>query len=411
MTTVAYEEASDRPLRLQAKRGAAGVRALAGALRPCWRVGALTVIAPDGISVRLEGGEPGLDATLRVKDPRFVSRILKAGDVGFADSFIAGEWDTPDLATLLCAFSANFDNLANIMDGNPVARFMQWMAHALNRNSRSGARRNILAHYDLGNAFYRLWLDEGLNYSSGLYLRPDATLEEAQAAKHRALAEAMDLKPGMSLLEIGCGWGGFAAFAAREYDARVTAVTISPAQHAYARRRIEQAGLSDKVDIQLLDYRLVEGRFDRIASIEMFEAVGEAYWPTYFDKVRSLLAPGGKAGLQIITIRDDLFEGYRRRPDFIQLQIFPGGMLPSEARLDAELARAGLNRTAIRRFGLDYAHTLAEWGRRYRGQLQAVRAEGFDDAFDRLWRYYLGYCEAGFRTGRTDVVQVALEAG
>ena len=388
----------------------AGFRALVAALRSCWRVGSITMIGPDGASFRVDGQEPGPEASLRVKDPRFVRRILAGGDVGFADSYIAGECESPDLAELLCAFSANFDSIAAILGGNPLARFVNFIAHALNRNSTKGSRKNILAHYDLGNSFYSLWLDEGLNYSSGLYLSGDEDLARAQSHKHRALAQAMDLQRGMSVCEIGCGWGGFAEFAAREYDARVTAVTISPAQHAYAQRRIAAAGLADKVSVELCDYRSIEGRFDRIASIEMFEAVGEAYWPTYFDKVRSLLAPGGKAGLQIITIRDDLFEGYRKRPDFIQLQVFPGGMLPSETRLKAETDRAGLAQTAVRRFGQDYARTLAEWGRRYRAQAQAAQEQGFDAAFDRMWRYYLAYCEAGFRTARTDVVQIGLEA-
>ncbi len=388
----------------------AGFRALVAALRPCWRTGSITLIGPDGASFRIDGQEPGPEASLRVKDPRFVRRILTSGDVGFADAYIAGECESPDLAELLCAFSANFDGIAAILGGNPLARFVNFIAHALNRNSEKGSRKNILAHYDLGNSFYRLWLDEGLNYSSGLYLSGHEDLAEAQTHKHRALAEAMRLERGMSVLEIGCGWGGFAEFAAREYDARVTAVTISPAQHAYAQRRIAAAGLSDKVSVELCDYRSIEGRFDRIASIEMFEAVGEAYWPTYFDKVRSLLAPGGRAGLQIITIRDDLFEGYRKRPDFIQLQVFPGGMLPSETRLEAETTRAGLKQTDIRRFGQDYARTLAEWGKRYRAQAAAAQAQGFDATFDRMWRYYLAYCEAGFRTARTDVVQIGLEA-
>ena len=387
------------------------VQMLALALRHCWGVGTLTLTAPDGSIHRMEGAQPGLDARMEVRDGRFVRRVLATGDVGFADSYIAGEWDSPDLARLLTAFSANFDGIARLMDGQPWLRFANWAAHALNRNSRSGSRRNISAHYDLGDDFYRLWLDAGMNYSSGLYEEQPRELEAAQRAKHAALADAMDLKPGMSLLEVGCGWGDFARYAAAERGAKVVAITVSRAQHDYAARRMQAEGLAEQVDIRLCDYRDLEGAFDRIGSIEMFEAVGEAFWPVYFRKLRALLAPGGRAGLQIITIQDHLFDGYRRRPDFIQLNVFPGGMLPSERRLRQETDRAGLAWTGVRRFGQDYAQTLAEWARRYREAVEAVHAQGFDARFDRLWRYYLGYCEAGFRTARTDVVQLGLTAG
>ena len=387
------------------------VQMLALALRHCWGEGVLTLTAPDGSLHRMEGAESGLDARMEVRDGRFVRRVLATGDVGFADSYIAGEWDSPDLARTLTAFSANFDHIARLMDGQPLLRFANWAAHALNRNSRSGSRRNIHAHYDLGDDFYRLWLDGGMNYSSGLYDGASLDLAGAQAAKHAALADAMDLRPGHSLLEIGCGWGDFARFAAVERGARVTAVTVSRSQHDCTAARLQAEGLSERVEVKLCDYRDLEGRYDRVASIEMFEAVGEAYWPTYFRKLRELMAPDGRAALQIITIQDALFEAYRRRPDFIQLNIFPGGMLPSERRLRQQTDRAGLSWTGVRRFGQDYALTLSEWARRYAEAADAVRAQGFDARFDRLWRYYLAYCEAGFRTERTDVVQVGLRAG
>ena len=387
------------------------VQMLALALRHCWGVGTLTLTAPDGSIHRMEGATPGLDARMEIRDGRFVRRVLATGDVGFADSYIAGEWDSPDLARLLTAFSANFDGIARLMDGQPLVRFANWAAHALNRNSRSGSRRNISAHYDLGDDFYRLWLDAGMNYSSALYEEEPCELEAAQRAKHAALADTMDLKPGMSLLEVGCGWGDFARYAAVERGAKVVAITVSKAQHDYAARRMQAEGLAEQVDVRLCDYRDLEGGFDRIGSIEMFEAVGEAFWPVYFRKLRELLAPGGRAGLQIITIQDHLFDGYRRRPDFIQLNVFPGGMLPSERRLLQETERAGLAWTGVRRFGQDYARTLSEWARRYGEAVEAVHAQGFDARFDRLWRYYLAYCEAGFRTERTDVVQLGLMAG
>ncbi len=392
-----------------------GVNALVAALRHGWTEGCLTVMGPDGAVHRIEGAEPGLDVRFDIHDGRFVRRVLGGGDVGFADSYIAGEWDSPDLAKLLTAFSANFDRITRLLAGNPMMRAVNAVSHALNRNSRSGSRRNIHAHYDLGDDFYALWLDAGMNYSSALFEgapfeggRRD--LAVGQRAKHAALARAMDLQSGQSLLEIGCGWGDFARFAAEEYGAHVTAVTVSRTQHDYAARMIQREGLGERVAVRLCDYRDLAGRYERIASIEMFEAVGEAYWPTYFRKLASLLAPGGRAGLQVITIREDLFEGYRRRPDFIQLNIFPGGMLPSDRRLHQETDRAGLAWTGVRRFGQDYADTLAEWGRRYGERIGAVHAQGFDVRFDRLWRYYLGYCEAGFRTGRTDVIQLGLSA-
>ncbi len=388
--------------------GGFNVQMLALALRHSWKVGVLNVVGPDASVHRIEGANPGPEVRLEVRDSRFLRRVLASGDVGFADSYIAGEWDSPDLAQLLTAFSANFDHIARLMDGNPILRFLNATAHALNRNSRSGSRRNICAHYDLGDDFYRLWLDAGMNYSSALYDGGASDLAAAQRAKHAALADAMDLQPGQSLLEIGCGWGDFARFAAVERGAQVTAITVSRAQHDHTAERIQAEGLGERIEVKLCDYRDLQGRFDRIASIEMLEAVGEAYWPVYFRKLRELMAPGGRAGLQVITIQDALFDGYRRRPDFIQLNIFPGGMLPSERRLREETDRAGLGWTGLRRFGQDYARTLAEWARRYGEQLEAMRSQGFDVRFDRLWRYYLAYCEAGFRTARTDVVQLGL---
>src|SRR5690606_20211155 len=267
------------------------------------------------------------------------------------------------------------------------------------------------AHYDLGNAFYAAWLDPSMTYSSARFERPDQSLQEAQQAKYAALARLMDLKPGHRVLEIGCGWGGFAEFAAREVGALVTGVTISREQHDYARRRMFEAGLAERADIRLLDYRDVQGRFDRVASIEMFEAVGREYWPTYFQKIHDVLEPGGRAGLQVITIQNSLFEEYDARTDFIQKYVFPGGSLPSEDRMAPVIEKAGLKQTAVDRFGLDYADTLAEWTRRFDAAWTDIRSksEAFDSRVPRLWRYYLPYCEAGFRSGRTDVIQTALD--
>ncbi len=373
-----------------------------------WSAGSLTFVLPDGETVRLQGEAPGPDGRLIVRDYRFIRRALLSGDIGFAEGYMAGEWDTPDLASLLGVLSANFDVLRGLTRGKAVARAFHTLHHALRGNSRRGSKRNIHAHYDLGNAFYARWLDPTMTYSSARFASPDQSLAEAQRNKYATLARSLDLRPGHTVLEIGCGWGGFAEYAAKEAGAHVTGVTISQAQYDFARKRLFDQGLADRADIRLIDYRDVRGRFDRVASIEMFEAVGERYWPAYFDKIREVLVPGGKAGLQIITIRDRDFDNYRRRADFIQKYIFPGGMLPSEQRLRAETARAGLGWESISRFGQDYADTLKTWLRRFDAAWEAIAPLGFDERFRRLWRFYLAYCEAGFRTGRTDVVQLAL---
>ena len=373
-----------------------------------WARGRLTFVLPSGREITVRGPEPGQDARLVVNSYRFVGRVLSAGDIGFGEGFMAGEWDTPDLATLLQALSENLDRLMRLLEGRALLRVMNFARHLLRPNNRSGARRNILAHYDLGNAFYARWLDPTMTYSSARFERPGEPLSEAQRNKYASLSRQIALGPEHHILEIGCGWGGFAEYAAGDVGARVTAITLSPAQAEYARRRLFERGLAERVDVKLMDYRDVEGAFDRVASIEMFEAVGEAYWPLYFRKVRDALAPGGRAGLQIITIRDELFAHYRSRADFIQKYVFPGGMLPSERRLREETARAGLEWRDVVRFGQNYADTLAEWARRFEGAWEEIRGLGFDERFRRLWKFYLGYCEAGFRAGRTNVVQLSL---
>lgn len=373
-----------------------------------WRVGALTFITPSGRELRLKGTDPGPEGRVVIHDFAFMRRVMAAGDIGFAEGYMAGEWDTPDLSAVLCALSLNFDRLAKFFRGNPLIRAANFVGHSLHANTRKGSRKNIHAHYDLGNAFYGEWLDQTMTYSSALYERPEQPLPDAQTNKYRSLARGMELSEGQSVLEIGCGWGGFAEFAAKEVGAKVTGITISQEQFDFARKRIFEQGLAERAEIRMIDYRDVEGSFDRVASIEMFEAVGERYWPAYFDKIRQVLANGGRAGLQIITIRDDIFASYRRRADFIQKYIFPGGMLPSETRLKAETDRAGLGWAGIHRFGQDYADTLAEWGRRFESAWGEIAAQGFDERFRKLWRFYLSYCEAGFRTGRTNVVQLSL---
>jgi len=373
-----------------------------------WLSGSLALVTPSGGELRLVGDRPGPSARLVIRDYRFMRRVLGSGDIGLAEGYLAGEWDTPDLSALLEVLTLNIDRLQRMLNRNPATRLVNKIRHALRANTRAGSRRNIHAHYDLGNAFYSRWLDPTMTYSSARYQRPGQDLAAAQTNKYRTLAESMALGPDHHVLEIGCGWGGFAEFAARDVGARVTGITISQEQYEFARRRMFEQGLAERADIRLVDYRDIEGRFDRVASIEMFEAVGEKYWPTYFGAVHDRLAPGGRAGLQIITIRDELFDRYRRKSDFIQKHIFPGGMLPSEARLKAATDRAGLAWTGISRFPQHYADTLAEWGQRFETAWEDIRKLGFDERFRRLWRFYLSYCEAGFRTERTNVVQLSL---
>jgi cyclopropane-fatty-acyl-phospholipid synthase len=373
-----------------------------------WMVGAVTFVLPSGRELSLAGAEPGPSARLVVRDFRFMRRALATGDIGFAEGYMAGEWDTPDLSALLCVFAANWAKLKRVTHGNPIASAFNSIRHMLRANSRSGSRKNIHAHYDLGNAFYERWLDPTMTYSSARFDAPDQALGAAQTAKYRTLAQNMGLQAGQSVLEIGCGWGGFAEFAAKEVGARVTAITISEEQFRFARERMFRQGLSERADIRFVDYRDVDGRYDRVASIEMFEAVGEQYWPAYFRKIHSALKRGGRAGLQIITIRDEDFETYKTRADFIQKYIFPGGMLPSETALRAVTERAGLAWTAINRFGHDYAETLAQWRRNFEAAWSDIQKLGFDERFRKLWLFYLSYCEAGFRTERTNVVQLSL---
>ena len=394
----------------EVRRAPAAFRNVVKAAAKNWFTGSLTFVLPSGKRVCIEGRAPGPDAELQVKDFRFVGRILTAGDIGLAEGYMAGEWDTPDLAALLKAAALHLERLQDVVRGHPLVAAVHGLQHALNANTRTGARRNIMAHYDLGNAFYRLWLDPSMTYSSALFADAEEGLAEAQRRKYAHLARRMQLAPGHSVLEIGCGWGGFAEFAAKEVGAKVVGLTLSPAQAEFARRRLFEAGLAERAEIRLQDYRDTTGRFDRIASIEMFEAVGEAWWPTYFEAVKRLLVPGGQAGLQIITIRDEVFAQYRKSSDFIKKYVFPGGMLPSMSRLRSEVERAGLSWLEDEAFGAHYARTLSLWRERFDQAWPEIAELGFDERFRRLWRFYLSYCEAGFATGRTNVAQIALQA-
>ncbi|QPF74507.1 class I SAM-dependent methyltransferase [Roseateles sp. DAIF2] len=368
------------------------------------RCGHLALTLPNGRRIDAIGTEPGPQAGLRLRRWRPLLRLALQGDLGLALAYRDGDWDSPDLLALLEFGLANQAAWGSLLDGRGPARWLARLAHRARANTRRGSRDNIAFHYDLGNAFYRHWLDDSMLYSSALYAdAPDDTLEAAQARRLERIVALLDVPEGAEVLEIGCGWGTLAATLARARGARVTGLTLSTEQLAFARERAASLGVAECVDLRLQDYRELRGRFDRIVSIEMIEAVGEAYWPTYFATLRERLQPGGLVLLQAITIADDHFESYRRGADFIQRCIFPGGMLPSPRALHEHAARAGFVIEETLCFGPSYARTLAEWRRRFLAAWPQIAALGFDEAFKRLWTYYLCYCEAGFRAGRVDV--------
>jgi cyclopropane-fatty-acyl-phospholipid synthase len=372
------------------------------------RYGALTFVLPDGRTLKFIGQEETTsEGVIIIRDYAFARRAILGGDIGFFESFADDQWDTPSVADCLYVFARNADHMQEAFSKAPIIGWIHQLKHQLNNNTKTGARRNIMAHYDLGNRFYETWLDRTMTYSSAVFPSASSDLGAAQTNKYRRLAHAIDLKPGESVLEIGSGWGGFAEFAAKEVGANVTGVTISEAQLEYASARVQREGLSDRVELRLQDYRDVGGQFDNIASIEMFEAVGKQYWPAYFNKLRDCLKPGGVAGLQIITIADRFFDTYRKSTDFIQRHVFPGGMLPSPSVLKDQVERAGLLWMQAAGYGQHYARTLSEWHRRFLAAWGEIEPMGFDNRFRKLWRFYLGYCEAGFRAATTDVLQVA----
>ncbi|WP_019025222.1 MULTISPECIES: cyclopropane-fatty-acyl-phospholipid synthase family protein [unclassified Thioalkalivibrio] len=371
--------------------------------------GQLTLVGPRGEREVVRGAQSGREAIWHLKRPwRTLLRILRHGDLGFAEGYIAGDWNTPDLKGLLHLATDNEAALADLAARPVVQRQFDALRHWWHRNSRRGSRANIRFHYDLGNDFYRLWLDPSMSYSAALFSRGDEALESAQQRKYERLLDQLDAAPGSHILEIGCGWGGFAELAARRGH-QVTAITLSQEQLDYARERIERAGLSDRVELRLQDYRDVTGQFDHVVSIEMFEAVGQQWWPGFFETVRASLRPGGRAALQVITIDEAAFDYYRNNADFIQLYVFPGGMLPSVPRFNAAARQAGLAIGDQRFFGQDYAETLRRWDREVRHAEPVIEALGYSPEFLRMWRYYLAYCEVGFEHQRVDLMQVVLE--
>lgn len=368
--------------------------------------GALRITCPDGTELAFGGEEAPVALTLDSWAP--LAAALKSGDIGFAESYIAGDWHTDNLAGLLQLLARNRKALETAIYGSWWGGLLYRARHLFHRNSKAGSRRNIHAHYDIGNRFYELWLDPSMTYSSALFTDPALSLQQAQQAKYERIYDELKVSSGARLLEVGCGWGGFAELAAGR-GAHVTGLTLSTEQLDFAQRRLAQAGLAEHTELRLQDYRDTQGEFDGIASIEMFEAVGEAYWDSYFDCIARRLKPGARACIQTITIADELFERYRKGTDFIQQYIFPGGMLPSPSAFRAHARRHGLTVVNELAFGLDYARTLADWHQRFLSEREAVEAQGFDQRFIRTWQFYLAYCEAGFREHNIDLFQFTLE--
>jgi cyclopropane-fatty-acyl-phospholipid synthase len=370
--------------------------------------GRIDIILPDGRHFRADGAEPGYVAEVHVHNTDVFARTVREGDLGFCESYMDGWWSTPDLMAFM---DLMHDDMEHIYDGFPgqfLVRFYERMRFWLQNNSKKQARKNISYHYDLGNEFYGLWLDDTMTYSSAKFVTGQESMEAGQIEKYKSMVDQMGVQPGDHVLEIGCGWGGFAEYAAKERGLRVTGLTISQAQHDYAVARMQKTGLSDKVTIKMRDYRDEKGIYDGIASIEMFEAVGEKYWPVYFETLHDRLKPGKNATLQIITVEHRRWHVYKRGVDFIQKYIFPGGMLPSPVVLRQEIEKAGLHVAQSIEFGESYSQTLRRWHDTFNARWDQVQALGFDDRFRRMWNFYLTSCAGTFHSGNCDVTQITV---
>ena len=370
--------------------------------------GRLDFALPDGRIFRAEGKNAGPVAQVDIHNPEVFARLIREGDLGFSDAYLEHWWSTPDLQAFMDWVHADNDELYDGFPGMGLVRLYEKLRFWLQNNSKRQARKNISYHYDLGNDFYGLWLDETMTYSSALFTTGQESLEAAQIAKYASMVDQMGVKEGDHVLEIGCGWGGFAEYAAKERGLKVTGLTISKEQLEYSKKRIESKGLQDRVNIKLQDYRDEKGRYDGIASIEMFEAVGQKYWPVYFETIKNCLHPGRQATLQIITVQDARWEVYQRGVDFIQKYIFPGGMLPSPNALKAEVQNAGLAVVKSKEFGLSYSQTLRRWHDVFNAKWDQAAALGFDERFRRMWNFYLTSCAATFESGNCDVTQITI---
>mgnify|MGYP001234431918 FL=1 len=370
--------------------------------------GRLTLTLPDGSQHQFSGAMSGPDSDLTIHTESALRRLLHDGKMGFCEAFMDGEASSQSLPTLIELAVLHDKYLENALKTNIFRQAGLRLFHMLRRNNKPGSAKNIAHHYDIGNSFYQAWLDPTMTYSSAVFDSETDDLTTAQLNKYKRLAELADIQSGDRVLEIGCGWGGFAKFVSQHIGAHVTGITISQAQLAYAKASLAEAGLQNKVDLKLMDYRDLQGRFDKIVSIEMFEAVGQAYWPVYFDTISRMLKSGGRAVIQSITIDHDAFQSYRDQPDFIQRYIFPGGMLPSMPMLQTPVAQAGLELVAENGYASDYARTLQEWRARFLAAWPSLAGDKFDNRFKRMWELYLAYCEGGFRAGMIDVKQILL---
>jgi len=370
--------------------------------------GRLTMITPEGNGLEFYGPEKGPAADLRLYDWKVLDELVACGEIGFAAAYIDKRWDTTDLPALLTFGLMNSQSLERFFHGDPWYALWLRVRHMWHDNTLRGSKRNIMAHYDLGNDFYALWLDEGMTYSGALFEGDQSrSLEQAQLAKYRRILNKLQVQPGDHILDIGCGWGGFAETAAR-HGIKVTGITISEKQASYARERLFRAGLHNLASIESMDYREINETFDHVVSIGMFEHVGERHWPVYFDTVRKCLKPGGRAMIQCITLDDYLFEALHDYTGFVEQVIFPGGMLPSKSRFYAAAAKAGLACQEIFTFGQDYARTTRHWLSRFDAHKWDIKALGYDDSFLRLWLFYLASCIASFTSRRIDVMQAQL---
>ncbi|MBB3047251.1 cyclopropane-fatty-acyl-phospholipid synthase [Litorivivens lipolytica] len=370
--------------------------------------GLLILQLPNGDNLSF-GADNGLvRATVKVNRWRALRRLLSGGTLSWSEGFVEGDWDSPNVAAVITWALANEDALTKLLAGSRISRFLSLFRHRRNANSKRGSRKNITFHYDLGNDFYRAWLDDTMTYSSALFTAPLQSLASAQATKYQNIIDELDIQDGSRVLEVGCGWGGFAEHLLQQRQVQLEGITLSHEQLAFARQRLEAAGYADTARFSLTDYRDTQGQYDHIVSIEMLEAVGQEYWDTYFKTLYQRLKPGGSAAVQVITIDEKRFRGYCESPDFIQTYIFPGGMLPSIERVQAHSGKAGLEWRGALAFGDSYARTLAEWNQRFHATWPSVSKQGFDERFRRLWRYYLEYCEGGFLAGSINVYQVFL---
>lgn len=373
------------------------------------KYGSINVYKDNKSIFSFKGELPGPDANIKILNEKCISDFFLRGDLGWAESYVDGNWETSNLTDFLEWGARNFHEFSKYVRGKWFTILYLRLKHHLKKNSRSGSKKNISFHYDLGNSFYEKWLDESMTYSSAMFKNPEDNLLKGQINKYENLADITGLKENDKILEIGCGWGGFSSFLAKKYSANVTAITISKKQYEKAKQKIYDDKLTDKVDVKLLDYRNINGKYDKIVSIEMFEAVGEKYWSKYFDVLKKNLKSDGSIGLQTITIEDKFFQKYKKFPDFIQTYIFPGGMLPSVEEMDKVITSKGLHITNKTMFGNDYAKTIRIWSESFENSWGCIKSLGFSESFKRLWNYYLGYCEGGFKSGNINVGQFLIK--